>query len=81
MRWTFLGEQQEAGIEEARLRRDVLQAGSPIPPSVAAAFVSQGIKPQNVYGMTENSSHQYTTSGRRCRDHRQYMRTGGDPTK
>jgi acyl-CoA synthetase len=35
-------------------------AGAPIPPSVAAAFVAQGIKPQNIYGMTENSSHQYT---------------------
>lgn len=35
-------------------------AGSPIPPSVAEAFVAQGITPQNVYGMTENSSHQYT---------------------
>jgi acyl-CoA synthetase len=35
-------------------------AGAPIPPTVAEAFVRQGIKPQNVYGMTENSSHQYT---------------------
>ena len=35
-------------------------AGAPIPPSVATAFVAQGIKPQNIYGMTENSSHQYT---------------------
>jgi acyl-CoA synthetase len=35
-------------------------AGSPIPPTVAEAFVLQGIKPQNVYGMTESSSHQYT---------------------
>jgi acyl-CoA synthetase len=35
-------------------------AGTPIPPSVAAAFVSQSIKPQKVYGMTENLSHQYT---------------------
>jgi len=35
-------------------------AGAPIPPPVAEAFVRQGIKPQNVYGMTENSSHQYT---------------------
>ena len=35
-------------------------AGAPIPPSVAAGFVAQGIKPQNIYGMTENSSHQYT---------------------
>jgi acyl-CoA synthetase len=38
-------------------------AGSPIPPTVAEAFVKQGIKPQNVYGMTENSSHQYTHPG------------------
>jgi acyl-CoA synthetase len=35
-------------------------AGAPIPPVVAEAFVRQGIKPQNVYGMTENSSHQFT---------------------
>ena len=35
-------------------------AGSPIPPVVAEAFVKLGIKPQNIYGMTENSSHQYT---------------------
>lgn len=35
-------------------------AGSPIPPSVAERFAGQGIRPQNVYGMTENSSHQYT---------------------
>lgn len=35
-------------------------AGSPIPSVVAEAFVRQGITPQNIYGMTENSSHQYT---------------------
>ncbi len=35
-------------------------AGAAIPPSVAEAFVRLGITPQNVYGMTENSSHQYT---------------------
>ncbi|CAN5468748.1 cyclohexanecarboxylate-CoA ligase [soil metagenome] len=35
-------------------------AGSPIPPVVARAFLEQGTTPQNVYGMTENSSHQYT---------------------
>ena len=35
-------------------------AGAPIPPSTAQAFLNQGIKPQNIYGMTENSSHQYT---------------------
>tara|TARA_B100000780_G_C21122987_1_gene455067 strand:- start:2041 stop:3663 length:1623 start_codon:yes stop_codon:yes gene_type:complete len=35
-------------------------AGSQIPQIVAESFVELGIKPQNVYGMTENSSHQYT---------------------
>jgi acyl-CoA synthetase len=35
-------------------------AGSPIPEVLAQAFVDQGIVPQNVYGMTECSSHQYT---------------------
>lgn len=35
-------------------------AGAPIPQVVAEAFVEQGIKPQNVYGMTENSSHHFT---------------------
>jgi acyl-CoA synthetase len=35
-------------------------AGAAIPPSIAEAFVKLGIRPQNVYGMTENSSHQYT---------------------
>jgi acyl-CoA synthetase len=35
-------------------------AGAPIPPVTAEAFLKQGVKPQNVYGMTENSSHQYT---------------------
>jgi acyl-CoA synthetase len=35
-------------------------AGSAIPPDTARAFLDMGIKPQNVYGMTENGSHQYT---------------------
>ena len=35
-------------------------AGAPIPPTVADRFVRIGVRPQNVYGMTENSSHQYT---------------------
>jgi acyl-CoA synthetase len=36
-------------------------AGASIPPVVADRFVQLGIRPQNVYGMTENSSHQYTS--------------------
>ena len=35
-------------------------AGSIIPPATAQAFLAMGIKPQNIYGMTENGSHQYT---------------------
>ncbi|MGC2203068.1 MAG: class I adenylate-forming enzyme family protein, partial [Stellaceae bacterium] len=53
-------------------------AGSPIPREVAQAFLDRGVLPQNVYGMTENGSHQYTlpsddprtiveTCGRACR--------------
>ena len=53
-------------------------AGAPIPPSVARQFMDLGVKPQNIYGMTENGSHQYTlpdddletiigTCGRSCR--------------
>lgn len=53
-------------------------AGSPIPPDVARQFLAIGVTPQNIYGMTENSSHQYTlpdddvetivtTCGRACR--------------
>lgn len=35
-------------------------AGAAIPPSICETLIGQGITPQNVYGMTENSSHQYT---------------------
>ena len=35
-------------------------AGSTIPPETARAFLDLGVKPQNIYGMTENGSHQYT---------------------
>ena len=53
-------------------------AGSVIPPEVARTFLELGVKPQNIYGMTENGSHQYTmpdddvqtitsTCGRACR--------------
>ncbi|HZT51526.1 MAG TPA: class I adenylate-forming enzyme family protein [Stellaceae bacterium] len=35
-------------------------AGAPIPRETAQAFLDLGITPQNIYGMTENGSHQYT---------------------
>ena len=38
-------------------------AGSVIPPQTAKSFLGMGIRPQNIYGMTENGSHQYTLPG------------------
>ena len=35
-------------------------AGAPIPRDIAGRFLQMGITPQNVYGMTENGSHQCT---------------------
>jgi acyl-CoA synthetase len=55
-----LAQQKARGLDRLGRVSVFYMAGSPIPPSVAAAFVAQGIKPQNIYGMTENSSHQYT---------------------
>ncbi|MFZ4807560.1 MAG: class I adenylate-forming enzyme family protein [Hyphomicrobiaceae bacterium] len=56
----ILAEQRRRGIGRIGNVSVFYMAGAPIPPSAAEAFVHQGIKPQNVYGMTENSSHQYT---------------------
>ena len=56
----LLAEQKTRGLPRLGAIDVFYMAGSPIPPSVAEAFVAQGITPQNVYGMTENSSHQYT---------------------
>ncbi len=56
----ILAEQKRHGIARLGKVEVFYMAGAPIPPTVAAAFVAQGIKPQNVYGMTENSSHQFT---------------------
>jgi acyl-CoA synthetase len=56
----LLTEQKACGLPRLGDIEVFYLSGSPIPPSVAEAFVAQGITPQNVYGMTENSSHQYT---------------------
>lgn len=56
----MLAEQKARGIAQMGAVKLFYMAGAPIPPSVCEAFVRQGIKPQNIYGMTENSSHQYT---------------------
>jgi acyl-CoA synthetase len=56
----MLAEQKRRGLSRIGSVEVFYMAGAAIPPTVAASFVAQGIKPQNVYGMTENSSHQYT---------------------
>lgn len=56
----LLAEQRTRKIDRLGRVQIFYMAGSPIPPSVADAFLKQGVIPQNVYGMTENSSHQYT---------------------
>jgi acyl-CoA synthetase len=56
----ILSEQQARGVPRLGAVRTFYMAGAPIAPALAEAFVQQGIRPQNVYGMTENSSHQYT---------------------
>jgi len=59
----ILAEQRRKGPERMGKVQVFYMAGSPIPPVVAESFVAQGIQPQNIYGMTENSSHQYTHPG------------------
>jgi acyl-CoA synthetase len=56
----MLSEQRKRNIAQMGVVKLFYMAGSPIPPSVCEAFVRQDIKPQNIYGMTESSSHQYT---------------------
>ena len=56
----ILEEQKARGLTKLGSAKVFYMAGSPIPTSLAAAFFNQGVKPQNVYGMAENSSHQYT---------------------
>ncbi|MAA97125.1 MAG: cyclohexanecarboxylate-CoA ligase [Stappia sp.] len=56
----ILAEQKSRGMAKMGRVRVFYMAGAPIPEVLARSFVEQGITPQNIYGMTENSSHQYT---------------------
>lgn len=53
-------DQRARGMDRIGKVEVFYMAGAPIPRATAQAFLDQGIKPQNIYGMTENSSHQYT---------------------
>jgi len=55
-----LAEANRRGLRALGAVRTFYMAGAPIPRELAQAFLAMGIQPQNVYGMTENGSHQYT---------------------
>jgi acyl-CoA synthetase len=74
----ILGELRGRPVDGLGRVKVFYMAGSPIPREVAQAFLDRGVTPQNVYGMSENSSHQYTlpsdppgtivaTCGKACR--------------
>jgi acyl-CoA synthetase len=48
------------GLERLGMVKTFYMAGAPIPTEVARRLLALGAKPQNIYGMTENGSHQYT---------------------
>ena len=56
----ILDEFRKRGLSALGQVKSFYMAGSPIPREVAEQFLRIGITPQNVYGMTENGSHQYT---------------------
>lgn len=56
----ILADMRRRGVATLGRVRIFYMAGSTIPPQTAQAFLAMGIKPQNIYGMTENGSHQYT---------------------
>jgi acyl-CoA synthetase len=56
----ILAEATARGLTRLGAVRVFYMAGAPIPTVVARGFVDLGVAPQNVYGMTECSSHQYT---------------------
>jgi acyl-CoA synthetase len=55
-----LADARQRGLEKIGAVLIFYMAGAPIPRELAQRFLDIGIKPQNIYGMTENGSHQYT---------------------
>jgi acyl-CoA synthetase len=56
----ILAELRRRGLDRLGKVKTFYMAGSVIPREVAQSFLDRGVTPQNVYGMSENSSHQYT---------------------
>ncbi|HEY4469606.1 MAG TPA: class I adenylate-forming enzyme family protein, partial [Stellaceae bacterium] len=74
----ILAEMRRRNMDKLGAVKTFYMAGAPIPREVAQSFLDRGVTPQNVYGMSENSSHQYTlptddpetivaTCGKACR--------------
>lgn len=55
-----LAQMRRRGLNALARVKVFYMAGSTIPSDLAASFLKIGVTPQNVYGMTENGSHQYT---------------------
>lgn len=56
----LLHEFDKRGLKKLGAVKVFYMAGAPIPTEIARRMLALGAKPQNVYGMTENGSHQYT---------------------
>jgi acyl-CoA synthetase len=56
----ILSDMRSRGMERLGKVNLFYMAGSTIPPQTAKALLDMGVKPQNIYGMTETGSHQYT---------------------
>ena len=56
----ILAELRRRNLDRLGAVKTFYMAGSVIPREVAQAFLDRGVIPQNVYGMSENGSHQYT---------------------
>ena len=58
-----LAQMRRRGLDALARVKVFYMAGSTIPSDLAASFLAIRVTPQNVYGMTENGSHQYTLPG------------------
>ncbi|PZR85832.1 MAG: cyclohexanecarboxylate-CoA ligase [Stutzerimonas stutzeri] len=56
----ILGDVERRGLAKIGAVKIFYMAGAAIPMEVARRFLGYGVTPQNIYGMTENGSHQYT---------------------
>jgi acyl-CoA synthetase len=86
----ILAEVKRRGLGQLGKVNIFYMAGSTIPPETALAFLDLGVKPQNIYGMSENGSHQYTmpdddvdaitgTCGKACHGYETKLWDPGNP--